>query len=550
MRRWVRGFFLLALAPAASAQDPQKAPYVERVEVRVRSVLVFITDAKGKALATAPAPGALRVLEDGKPVEVIAIEPARRSAAAASAADAPKAAPSAFEAPPPAVPQYLYLDTTSVRKRTVPRIASAVDASLDAILANGPLEIVVADPEPTVVLASTSDRERVRAALAKLPTTAVGKDHIYDARQETVSRMIEVQYDQTQRPQSGTYRGDIRSAIRQEIALISVTTSRLDAWAATLPYDRAAVVYLCSDGFDNDLTEVYREMLLSTHDSEDAQAAMQLQNEFGREAAQVTAKAADVLAGRGATAVVLALGTSDADYANSAANVRKMSALAKTRPLDSAPVFYFKRPNEPLLIVADRTGGQVVSTPDKLPQAIDTVGGAFLVTFRSQAPADGATHPLEVASAAGDLRVRAPRAVLTAPPQAVAAGAAVRVLSAPPAAGSLPVQVRVFDFEPAEKGRTRGTLEVSADLASIVEALDTLGPGRVRVTVAVEHSKGTPFTQSEEADLDRSGDVGTLWTYEAPIVWPPEATRIAVTIEELKTGARGSGVAELPKKGD
>ena len=448
------------------------------------------------------------------------------------------------------MPQYLYLDTTSVRKRTVPRIAAAVDASLDAILSNGPLEIVVADPEPTVALASTSDRDRIRAALAKLPTTAVGKDRIYDARQDTVSRMIEVQYDPMKRGGSGSYRGDIRSAIRQEIALISVTTSRLDAWAATLPYDRAAVVYLCSDGFDNDLTEVYRDMLFSTYNAEDAQTALQLQNEFGREAAQVTAKAADVLAGRGATAVVLALGASDADFANSAANVHKMSSVAITRPLDSVPLFYYKRPNEPLLIVADRTGGQVVSTPDKLPQAIDEVGGAFLVTFRSQAPADGATHPLEVASAAGNLRVRAPRSVLTAPPQAAAAGAAVRALSAPPAAGSLPVQVRVFDFEPAEKGRMRGTLEVSADLASIVEALDTLGPGRVRVTVAVEHSKGAPFTQSEEADLDHSGDVGTLWTYEAPIVWPPEATRIAVTIEELKTGARGSGVAELPKKGN
>ena len=81
MRRWVRGFFLLALVPAATAQDPQKAPYVERVEVRVRSVLVFITDAKGKALATPPAPQDLKVLEDGKAVEVLAIEPARRSAA-------------------------------------------------------------------------------------------------------------------------------------------------------------------------------------------------------------------------------------------------------------------------------------------------------------------------------------------------------------------------------------------------------------------------------------------------------------------------------------
>jgi hypothetical protein len=309
------------------------------------------------------------------------------------------------------------------------------------------------------------------------------------------------------------------------------------------------VVYLCSDGFDHDLTEVYREMLLSTHDGEDAQAAMQLQHEFGREAAQVTARAADILAGRGATAVVLALGTSDADFATSAANVHKLSSVAIQRPLDSLPLFYFKRPNEPLLVVADRTGGQVVSTPDKLPQAIDTVGGAFVVTFRSQAPADGQTHPLEIASAGGDFRVRAPRAVLAAPPQAAAAGSAVRALSAPLPSGSLPVQVSVLDVQPAEKGRLRGTLGVSVELASIVEALETLGPGRVRVTVAVEHSKGAPFTQSEDVDLDDSGE-GSLWAYEAPIVWPPEATRVAVMIEELKTGARGSGVAELPKTPD
>jgi hypothetical protein len=552
MRRWLQGFFLLAIASGAAAQDPQSAPYVETGEVRVRSVLVFITDSQGKALATPPSPKDLRVLEDGKPVEVLAIEPARRRQAPASpsaptaAADHAASTAGAPDTPATVIPQYLYLDTTSVKVRTVPRIVKAVDASLDGILANGPLEIVVADPEPTVALASSSNREQIRAVLAKLPTTAVGKERIYDARKDALTRMIDAQYNSENRIGSGTYRADIRSAIRQEIALISVSTSRLDAWAATLPYDRAAVVYLCSDGFDNDLTEVYRQMLLATHDAEDAQAAMQLQNEFGREAAQVTAKASDILAGRGATAVVLALGTSDADFAMSAANIGKLSSSAITRPLNSVPAFYFNRPNEPLLTVADRTGGQVVSATEKLPQAIDTVGGAFLVTFRSQAPADGATHPLEVASAAGNLRVRAPRAVLTAPPQAASAGSAVRALSAPPAGGSLPVRVFVVDVEPAEKDRLRGRLEISVDLASIAEALEMLGPGRVRVTVAVEHSKGAPYTQSEDADLDGSGE-GTLWTYESGIVWPPEANRVAVVIEELKTGARGSGTAELPK---
>jgi hypothetical protein len=548
MRRWLQGFSLLALASAAAAQQPQPTPYVERVEVRVRSVLVFITDAAGKALATPPPATALRVLEDGKPVEVLAVEPARRQVAAA--AGRPATPPGPAEPAPQPISQYLYLDTTSVRQRTVPRIVTAVDASLEAILANGPLEIVVADPGPTVVLPSTSDRTKIQAALAKLPSTAVGKDRIYDARKGAISNMNAVQYDQSLRPQSGTFRGDVRSSIREEIALIASMTARLDSWAATLPYDRASIVYLCSDGFDSDLTEVYRDMLLSTHDAGDAQLAMQLQNEFGREAARITSEASDVLAGRGATAIVLALGTSDADFATSAGNLARMSSSAIQRPLDSAPVFHFKRPNEPLLIVADRTGGQVVSTPDRLPAAVDSIGRAYLVTFRSQAPADGATHPLEISSTTGDLRVRAPRAVLTASPQAAAAGTAVRALSAPPDSGTLPVSVAVFDVSPAEKGRRRGTLEVTVDLASIVPALDTLGPPRVRVTIAVEHSKGAPFTQSEEMDLDQSGDVGTLWAYEAPIVWPPEATRIAVTVEELRTGARGSGVTNLPKAGE
>jgi hypothetical protein len=48
-------------------------------------------------------------------------------------------------------------------------------------------------------------------------------------------------------------------------------------------------------------------------------------------------------------------------------------------------------------------------------------------------------------------------------------------------------------------------------------------------------------------DLDDSGE-GTVWYYESAIVWPPDATRVAVTVEELKTGASGSAVALLGKE--
>ena len=488
-------------------------------------------------------------MENGKPAEVLAIERARPAGAPGAPASGVPTAPtpsSAASPPSPAaVPQYLYLDTTTLRLQSVPRIAKTLGRNLDALLANGPLEVVIADPEPRVTLPATRDATVLRATLEKLPATAVGKQRIYDARRDSLNQMMELLND----PRGGgsAFRVDTRGAIRQELALLESSLERLDSWAATLPYDRASVVYLCSDGFDGDLTEVYRKILRDSNRFEDHRTADQLQLDFGRTAADVTARAADVLAGRGATAVVLAFSGNDADFAMSAANMGKYGSRSLRQPLVAAPSSYFLRPFEPLLAIADRTGGQVVSAESKLPEALDAVGGAYLVSFRSHSPADGAPHPLEIAAASSAFRVRAPRSVLAATPRAASAGQAVRALALPPAAaGSLPVTAAVTALEELENGRTKGALAVSADLASIAGSLERTGPGRVRITVAVENSKGPPFTQSEETDLDHSGG-GTVWYYESAIVWPSDATRVAVTVEELKTGTAGSAVAELPK---
>jgi hypothetical protein len=554
------GLIAASIAMALAQEPPSQKPFTETVEVRVRTVLVFITDAKGKPLAKAPTPADLRVIEDGKPAEVVAVEPARRAGASLAKAEAAPAPATVSENPiaSPAsasrIPQYLYVDTTSLQQRSVPRIAATVEKDLSALLANGPLEIVVADPEPKVLLASTSGESALRGALERLPSVAVGKQRLYEARKDSVNQMLQLQSNPGNSVAMSTFRADVRGAIRQEMLLLQDSLRRLDAWSATLPYDRATVVYLCNDGFDSDLTEVYRNILMGSTRDEDKQMAMQLQQEFGREAADFTARAADVLAGRGATAVVLAFGGMDAEFGNSAANFDKFSSAAIRAPLSPTAGSYFARPNEPLLAVADKTGGRVVTAENKLPQAIDEVGGAYLVSFRSHVPSDGAPHPLEITAADAGLKVRAPRSVLAATTQTASAGKAVRALSAPPPAtaesarstGSLPVTASIVPVEKLGNGRIKGALTVSADFESIVEALERTGGGRVRVTVAVENSKGAPFTQSEETELDHSGG-GTLWYYEANIVWPPEATRVAVTVEELATGTSGSAVAELPK---
>jgi hypothetical protein len=90
-----------------------------------------------------------------------------------------------------------------------------------------------------------------------------------------------------------------------------------------------------------------------------------------------------------------------------------------------------------------------------------------------------------------------------------------------------------------------GELHVSADLAEIAVPLEKVGPGRIRVTLALEAKGSKPFVHHDEMDISRD-DTGTTWLYNAPFEWPPEAERIAVTVEELKTGARGTAVAGLP----
>jgi len=48
------GIIAAAIATAVAQEPPTQKPFTESVEVRVRTVLVFITDAKGKPLAKAP----------------------------------------------------------------------------------------------------------------------------------------------------------------------------------------------------------------------------------------------------------------------------------------------------------------------------------------------------------------------------------------------------------------------------------------------------------------------------------------------------------------
>ncbi len=535
---------LLVAAPAsAQSPTPRPTPFAERVEVTVRTVLVRITDKDGKPPSPPPGPEDLEVEEGGRPVKVLGVDPARPTAA--PALPAPTSGLPAAPAPAPAgaaaaafLPQHLYVDTTLLEAGSVPRVASAFERHLDAVLANGTLEIVVADPQPRQILEASRDPAAIRRALGDMARGISAKEALIQVRRQGVA----------------TLRGDMcvdfesqaRIAAEQELRLIGDSLDRLLRWAASLGGQRPDVVYFASDGFDTDVTETYRRVILDpsmvsnplcVQAASPQQAAQNLQLEFGPRSGALIGEAARDLAALGVEAVPLALGGNLQDTGGDAS----AGPDAYRSRLGNVPLF--ARPLEPLRILAETTGGEVVTSFSRVPAMLDAFGSAYVVSFRPAGAGDRTARGLTITSRRPGLTVRGPAAIAEGTPESVARGVAVRALHEPPAASGLPVRIAIDGVQKSGK-EFAGVLHVDCDLASMVSSLAALGGGRIRLTIAVNvEGAREPFTTHQEFDVaPNQGAFGA----DVPISWPKKARKIAVTVEELKTGTRGTASSDVP----
>ncbi|HEY1434859.1 MAG TPA: hypothetical protein VGG65_05745, partial [Thermoanaerobaculia bacterium] len=205
---------------------------------------------------------------------------------------------------------------------------------------------------------------------------------------------------------------------------------------------------------------------------------------------------------------------------------------------------FYVRPAEPLRLIADATGGEVVSTSSRFGTTLDHIGGGYLVTFRVRAIPDGRPHPLVVTAAHPGITVRASRHLLTGSPRALSLERAARVLEGSEKPADVPVLATLSAAAPAS-GKAGGMLRVAANFAALREAVgDADGaPVPLRLSIAVDLGDGDPFTSAEEVDWRRESD---SWRYQVPLTWPPEAKRIAVLVEEISTGLSGSAVVAIP----
>jgi hypothetical protein len=536
--------FLACIPLLAQTQQQPPPGFTEKVEVNVRTVLAVVTDAKGKPIERPLSVEDVEVLEDGIPAKVLGVDAVRPAKTAGSTAG--KAPPLTGISPAAPleviarVPQILYLDASLLQKQSVKKVCEMTAKNLDPLLSRGPLEIVLADPEPQAVLPSTADPGPIRGALASLAKSAYGRNRLLDVRADFIpgaSSIKSTGANADERMKSM----HARISMQEEVLLIRQSLERLGKWAGLRADRSPAVLYLANDGFDLVLSDFYRNYLNGT-DGE------QIRMEFASQIPSMVATTQNLLANQGLMTIPLAIGGSEAFFANSASEVGKRPLSDLRNPVSDAPTFLFARPLDPLRQVADATGGEVVTGEDRFTLALDRLSNAVAITYRMERPPDGKVHKLEVHSHREGVVLRTAHSVVAGTSEAAAAARSIEALTKPVPAGNLPIQAGVDLIEVKKNKRRVGELHITADLAEIAGPLEKVGPARIRVTLAIEAKGSQPFVYRDEMDISRD-DSGATWLYDAPFEWPPEAQKVAVTVEELKTGAHGTAVAELPTPG-
>lgn len=520
-----------------------------------RTVTAVVTDAKGRPLAEPPRIEDLEVLEDGVPATLLAIEAVRPPApkGGTPAATAARSAPGS----PPAdarrrVHQTLYLDTSLLRPLSVRRVCEAVKQALPRLLAAGPLEIVVANPDPVLHAKATEDAKELDRVLTRVGLEVKGKDDLRRLRREVADTRRAVShkgtFGQSRAAQElgmtydldggagadpdagGGLRMSMSQFIAQELVLVEASLARLQAWALSRPEISFGILFFANDGFDTEQSLFYAP-------KEQSLARVAASDRIPLRVKET----AEALLRRGWVTTAVGFGaTVDVPTGQTAeeSSVAPMPDEPETRvPLLSRPV-------EPLRMIAETTGGDVVTAPGDIPSALAGLSRAFVLTYQTRTPRDGKSHTLVVRSRRRSLRVHAAETVAAGTPESAAATRAARVLAGEEAAAELPVALSIEGVETTPEGKTRGRLKTRVELGGLKELLARLGGGRLRVTVLVRVEGGEAKPHHEEIALPASG-FADVWALKTSLVWPPEATTVAVVVEELSTGLWGSGVTRL-----
>lgn len=515
-----------------------------RINVTAIEVSATVRDAHGN-LPGDLKPGDFELIEDGKRQRIIGVA---YSHVAPSLTTGTKesigTAPSKPQLPRQVV---IYLQQSLSTTEGLRLAIKSLLPYVDRLVAMGEVEVVTDDPLTHSLLGPTQDAAALRSLFETLGNEARGREELIRIRQEFMigDRNTSDIDDRL------TRRSLLRKAARQEWTILRAEQDAMFAWLSRYARhagDSMRTLMFVTDGFDLAPAVFYSvdrgDIRRGLHADLRADLPAELRALDGSSHQNEIAQA---LAAQGWT--VLSYATSPIE------NRVTHFAAATHEPLvphsfnvreNVGHTIINKDPLEPLKLLADATGGSVLTDPSEIGTRLDALDHRVVITYQVDRPSDDKLRRVEIRAVRAGLTINAQQWVGTG--STLAATPVMAELLAAELArgegvdrGELPVTCSIkLGF--LTKGVRTSEIEVRVNVAPIEGEIMSLESGTLRFTVAVVAPHEKPFTSTNRLDqLGFSSKQGFATTIT---VRHRDGAKMAVIAEEPSTGAWGGCAIE------
>jgi hypothetical protein len=542
--------------PGTIAAETQERPsgstsFGGLIDVTAVSTTLIAFDADGRPVLDLR-PDELLVLEDDKPVRLIGLEPGLDSQT--TGPPGPGTQQPSLQLPRPEPTDgtqwrvVVYVSTELAGRFVLHTLCRQAAENAGRLTALGPVDVVLADPSPKLLTEADQQPDDVRSSLSRLADSASGATTVDQIRSSFTREFkpgvgFDVSYTITQAsPQAMAAKA--RSSIYRERTIVRRELGRMVAWLQSQPPVARGLLLWMTGGFDLNPSDFYIPLV----EQVDHYLAQKMHTDYqALSLNEDVRRLVDVALAYGWT--VMPINASKTTFAYGA-DVEGTGKSQHHMGFGSGSVdaqqgdFQQVAPNYPLQILAHATGGELVVNDNQFALALDHIGGAYLVTYQADHPADGKLHRLEIRCTRPGVSLRGRQFAASGSLRGVAATRGQRILAGENLAGSIDVTAEILNISRAPKGLNVGDLRVSADLGGLRATLQPLDLGEVRVTLVVEMKDGSPFISHQEFKISWDNAVDT-WRYGSGVRWPKNARRAAVVVEELVTSTWGAAVVDL-----
>lgn len=504
----------LAPTPAAQAQ-PVADALPSSTEAGLAVEAFDPLDPKAQP-QSALGPGDFTVLQDGAPRRVLAAEAGKPWRVV------------------------VYVDRILAGTRSVRGAAGLLAAQARELAALGPVEILLAEPEPRPALLPTRDPQVLDESLSRLLLMSDGRDDLRALRQ----RFLDEVGAPTEAPDEASedLADRVEEAVAAETRLVGRQQDALLEWLAGEAREEGPrVLFLVTDGFDLDPRAPYLERIADPARRSAVQAGLAepplaaRTAELARTAAALGWTVLPMPVGNERLPELGRVGTRSTEQVPIGVVITPGRRKPKEGPRDGAvtpELPSLREPRAPLATLAMETGGEILTDASTVAATLARLRSRLWLRYELPAATDGRLRALEVRR--GGERAKAARWSGPPVPEAMATLRARRLLDGEEDLGDLSVPATLLRTDDPSTGAVAWTLEIRPE-----------EPAVRRITLAIPSESGEGITQRvlTPAELAEDG----AWRF--PVTLPGGVDRVAVVIDHLDSGSWGGRMLEVPAAG-